>query len=78
MVGETLVVALRPENGKPVNDATVADLVERNRRLANYKRVSGYIVWDRDFPLTASMKIKRPFLAEEIRAAVTREMVKPL
>ena len=77
-VGEKLVVALHPENGKPISEAAIADLAERNRRLANYKRVSGYVIWGRDFPLTASMKIKRAALAEEIRAAVTREMVKAL
>ena len=78
MVGEKLVVALHAENGKPVTDATLADLTERNRKLANYKRVSGYVLWDRDFPLTASMKIKRPMLAEEIRAVMKREAVEPL
>jgi long-chain acyl-CoA synthetase len=78
MAGEKLVVALHADNGKLVGDVAIADLAERNRRLANYKRVSGYVIWERDFPLTASMKIKRAALAEEIRAAVTRDMVKPL
>jgi len=45
-----------------------------NRRLLNYKRVHGYLVWDCDFPrTTASMKIKRGELAEQIRASVTRD-----
>ena len=35
--------------------------------MLNYKRISGYLVWDRDFPLTASLKIKRVDLAEQIR-----------
>ena len=43
------------------------DVSERNRRLLNYKRISGYLPWDRDFPLTASLKIKRIELAEQIR-----------
>ncbi len=53
-------------------------LAERNRRLLNYKRISGYLVWERDFPLTASLKIKRGELAEQIRQAVGREAVVPL
>jgi acyl-coenzyme A synthetase/AMP-(fatty) acid ligase len=28
--------------------------------------VNRYIIWDKDFPRTASMKIKRQALAEEI------------
>jgi acyl-coenzyme A synthetase/AMP-(fatty) acid ligase len=28
--------------------------------------VGGYVLWERDFPRTASMKIKRTVLAEEI------------
>jgi len=40
----------------------------RNGKLLNYKRVSGYIAWDKDFPRTASMKIKRVDLAKEIGA----------
>ena len=55
-----------------------ADLAERNRRLPNFKRVSGYLIWEKDFPVTASLKIKRPVLAEQIRNAVGREAVVPL
>ena len=51
---------------------------DRNRRLINYKRISGYLVWERDFPLTASMKIKRVELAAQIREGLTREAVVPL
>jgi acyl-coenzyme A synthetase/AMP-(fatty) acid ligase len=40
--------------------------------------VSGYLVWEKDFPRTASMKIKRQVLAEEIGKAVERSAVKPL
>ncbi|MGH9716302.1 MAG: AMP-binding protein [Candidatus Acidiferrales bacterium] len=39
----------------------------RNRRLINYKRLSGYLVWENEFPRTASMKVKRLDLAEQIR-----------
>jgi long-chain acyl-CoA synthetase len=78
MVGEQLVIVLHPDAGKPVNDDLVAALAERNRRLLNYKRLSGYLVWEREFPLTASMKIKRVELAEQIRQTLGREAVVPL
>ena len=56
----------------------IANLAERNRRLVNYKRVSGYLVWDADFPRTASLKVKRGELAEQIREGARREAVVPL
>jgi hypothetical protein len=45
----------------------------RNRRLPDYKRVGGYMVWERDFPRTASMKIKRTEMAEQIGKSLSRE-----
>jgi long-chain acyl-CoA synthetase len=78
MTGEKLVIALHPEPGQPIDDKFVAALADRNRRLLNYKRVSGYFVWDADFPRTASLKIKRADLAAEIRSKIHRESVVPL
>ena len=72
MVGEKLVLVVHPEAGATVTNELVAEIAERNRRLLNYKRISGYLVWDRDFPLTASLKIKRGELAEQIRGALDR------
>jgi long-chain acyl-CoA synthetase len=72
MVGEKLVLVIHPEAGAGVTHDLVAEIAERNRRLLNYKRISGYLVWDRGFPLTASLKIKRGELAEQIRGALER------
>ena len=72
MVGEKLVLVVHPEAGAAVTNELVAEIAERNRRLLNYKRISGYLVWDRDFPLTASLKIKRGELAEQIRGSLDR------
>ncbi len=52
-----------------------AEIDARNRRLLNYKRVAGYLVWDSDFPRTASLKIKRIDLAQEIRTSRGRHHV---
>jgi long-chain acyl-CoA synthetase len=78
MVGEQLVLVLHPETGQEITEALVKDVAERNRRLLNYKRISGYLPWDRDFPLTASLKIKRAELAEQIRQYRDRNAVVPL
>jgi long-chain acyl-CoA synthetase len=75
MLGEQLVLVVHLEAGATVTPEIVAEITRANSRLANYKRVSGYLAWDRDFPLTASMKIKRLDLAEEIRQTTVRENV---
>src|ERR1700741_2531018 len=72
MVGEKLLLVVHPEPGTSVTNDLVAEIAERNRRLLNYKRISGYLVWERDFPLTASLKIKRGELAEQIRESLDR------
>jgi hypothetical protein len=51
------------------------DVVARNRRLPDFKRVGGCVIWDKDFPRTAAMKIKRILLAEEMRKGLTRAAV---
>ena len=78
MVGEQLVLVLHPETGQEITEALAKDVADRNRRLLNYKRISGYLPWNRDFPLTASLKIKRADLAEQIRQHRERSAVVPL
>jgi long-chain acyl-CoA synthetase len=86
MIGEQLVMAIHPESTTPAApaDATAAASIDpllrseievRNRRLPNFKRVSGLIHWDRDFPRTAAMKIKRNVLAEQIRDSLAPNQV---
>lgn len=73
MSGEKLIIVLNPEAGKEIDDKLKSELAARNRRLPDFKRISGYVVWDTDFPRTASMKIKRNVLAEEIRSQLDRQ-----
>jgi len=63
---DALVMVLRLEQGQQLSDGLRNELVSRNRRLPDFKRVGGYVLWERDFPRTASLKIKRTALAEEI------------
>jgi long-chain acyl-CoA synthetase len=60
------------------DSALLQEISNRNRRLPDFKRVGGYLIWEKDFPRTASMKIKRQILAEEIGKAVKRGVVVPL
>ncbi|HWP43402.1 MAG TPA: AMP-binding protein [Blastocatellia bacterium] len=75
MTGEKLVIVLHLEDGQEMTAELREELARRNRRLLNFKRVSGYVLWDRDFPRTASLKIKRIALAEEIRNRLDRKSV---
>jgi long-chain acyl-CoA synthetase len=70
---EMLVLVLRLEQNQEFNDALRQEIIARNRRLPDYKRVGGYVIWDQDFPRTASMKIKRTVLAEEIGKKLNRD-----
>jgi long-chain acyl-CoA synthetase len=75
---EMLVLVLHPDLNQEVTSMIVDDIAERNRRLPDFKRVGGYLVCDKDFPRTASMKIKRNELAEQIRKSTERSAIKEL
>ena len=69
---ELLVLVLRLDPNQEFSDALKAEIIACNRKLPDYKRVKGYIVWDEDFPRTVAMKIKRPVLAEQIGKKLDR------
>ena len=72
---EMLVLVVRLEQNQQFDDRLREDVVARNRRLADYKRVGGYLVWEKDFPRTASLKIKRGELAAEIGVGMVPQAV---
>src|SRR5216684_1725740 len=69
---EMLVLVVRVEQNQQFDDRLREEIVAQNRRLADFKRVGGYLVWGKDFPRTASLKIKRGELAAEIGADAAR------
>jgi len=71
--GETLILVLRLEAGHEFSESIKSELIACNRQLPDFKRIGGYLIWDNDFPRTASMKIKRAILAEEIGQSRDRE-----
>lgn len=72
MVGEQLILVTRIENAQQSAAELRTQIAEHNRRLPDFKRISACLPWTRDFPRTASLKIKRDTLAEEIRASAAR------
>jgi long-chain acyl-CoA synthetase len=75
MVGEQLVMVVHPEPGQTIDEAMRKEIAARNQRLLPFKRISGYLVWEEDFPRTASLKIKRDPLAEQVRRQRDRSAV---
>ncbi len=75
LADETLTLVVRLEQNQQFDDRLREEIVARNRRLADFKRVGGYLVWEKDFPRTASLKIKRGELAAEIGAGAARAEV---
>jgi long-chain acyl-CoA synthetase len=78
MVGEQLIVVLRLEPGRTLTPDLRRDIAQRNNRLLNYKRVHGIVLFEEDFPRTASLKIKRNVLAERLARLDRAAAVVPL
>jgi long-chain acyl-CoA synthetase len=73
--GEMLVLLVRLEQNQEFTAALKEEITIRNRRLPDFKRVGGYLLCSKDFPRTASMKIKRTVLADEVRKVLGRAAV---
>ena len=72
---EMLVIVLRLEQNQQFDSKLLGEINARNRGLADFRRAGAYLIWDKDFPRTASMKIKRQILAQDIGKTVPRETV---
>lgn len=78
MVREQLVLVVHLEPGHGYTDELQHEISLRNSRLLNYKRVHGVVLFDEDFPRTASLKIKRSALAERLKELDRTKAVLPL
>jgi len=78
MVGEQLVLVIHPEPGKVFTEELSQEIAVRNNKLINYKRIYGVVLYDEDFPLTASLKIIRVALAERLGKLKREEAIRPI
>src|SRR5579872_834091 len=78
MTGEQLVLVLRLDSGQFLTEELRREIVARNNRLLNYKRVHGIVLAEEDFPRTASLKIKRNALAERLASREREAAILPL
>jgi acyl-coenzyme A synthetase/AMP-(fatty) acid ligase len=70
-----LVLLLRLEQNQEFTEVLKQEIIARNRRLPDFKRIGGYVMCGKDFPRTASMKIKRAELAEDVSKVLGRAAV---
>jgi long-chain acyl-CoA synthetase len=78
MVGEQLIIVIHLENTQSLTDQLKQEIIQRNNRLLNYKRIHGLVLYDEDFPRTASLKIKRNELAERLSKLDRDRVILPL
>jgi long-chain acyl-CoA synthetase len=78
LVGEQLLLALHQEPGQTYTEELRRDISARNGKLLNYKRIHGVVLCDEDFPRTASLKIKRNALREQLAKLDRATAVLPL
>ena len=78
MVNEKLILVIHLEPGQNFTGELKTEISTRNARLVNYKRVHGLVVYHEDFPLTASLKIKRNELAQRLGALNREQSVLPI
>jgi long-chain acyl-CoA synthetase len=65
LANDSMVLIVKPKEDAKTSDV-LNEIRNRNRSLADYKRVSETLIWNAPFSRTASMKIKRNQLANEI------------
>ena len=78
MVAEKLVLVIHLEQGQEFTEELKNEIVARNNRLTNYKRVHGIVLYPEDFPLTASLKVIRKVLAQRLGNLEREKAVLPI
>src|SRR6266436_3208430 len=78
MVNEKLLLVIHLEHGQAFTPELKSEISTRNSRLINYKRVHGLVIYQEDFPLTASLKIKRSELAQRLAALDREQTILPI
>jgi long-chain acyl-CoA synthetase len=78
MAAEKLLLVIHMEPGQEFTPELKNEIVARNNRLTNYKRVHGLIVFTEDFPLTASLKVIRKVLAQRLGNLDKEKVVLPI
>ena len=77
MTGETLTLVVRARESVE-EDNLLQEVETCNRTLAEHKRVRHVLFWNDEFPRTASMKVKRLALVEQLQESSTEPALRSL
>jgi long-chain acyl-CoA synthetase len=78
MVGEQLILVIHLEPGQNFIAELRQEIVARNNRLLNFKRVHGFVLFAEDFPRNASQKVLRESLKERLAMLDRATAIQPL
>jgi len=78
MVSEQLVLVIHLDHGQTFTEDLRKEIAARNSRLINFKRVHGVVLYNEEFPLTASLKIIRVALAERLGKLNREQAILPI
>ncbi|HUL32261.1 MAG TPA: AMP-binding protein [Candidatus Eisenbacteria bacterium] len=78
MVNEKLILVIHLDPGQAFTEELKDEIAQRNSRLIHYKRVHGIVLYPDDFPLTASLKIKRNELAQRLGRLDREQSILPI
>jgi long-chain acyl-CoA synthetase len=78
MHGEQLLLVIHLEPGQNLSDQLRREIIERNNRLLNFKRVHGFTIFAEDFPRNASQKVLRDALRDRLALLDRATAVQPL
>ena len=78
MLGEQLVLVVRPKNGQPFGPELAREIALRNARLKNFQRVQGVVLANEEFPRTTGRRLKRHLLKDRLAQLDRAAAILPL
>jgi long-chain acyl-CoA synthetase len=78
MLGEQLVLVVRPKNGQSYGPELAREIAARNARLKNFQRVQGVVLANEEFPRTTGRRLKRHLLRDRLAQLDRAAAILPL
>ncbi len=77
LLNEQLFLVVRPKKESD-HDELLLKIKTMNQKLEDHKRIKGLVIWNEEFPLTASLKVKRQDLAIKLRNEDPKKILWPM
>ena len=78
MLGEQLVLVVRPKNGQGYGPELAREIASCNARLKNFQRVQGVVLSGEEFPRTTGRRLKRHLLKDRLAQLDRASAILPL